>query len=75
MKKNFFGYVAVCGISFPHPRIEPGPLAVIAASPNHWTTRQFPKKFLIAWMPNKAHVWTAFRTAVYSLCCNHCLIL
>lgn len=47
-KKKFLGYVAVCGISFPHPRIEPGPLAVIAASPNHWTTRKFPKKFLIA---------------------------
>lgn len=39
-----------------HPRIEPGPLAVTAASPNVWTTRQFPKKFLITWTPNKAHV-------------------
>ena len=29
-------------ILVPQPDIEPGLLAVKAASPNHWTTREFP---------------------------------
>ena len=31
-----------CGILVPQPGIEPGPSAVKAWSPNHWTTREFP---------------------------------
>ena len=31
-----------CGFFIPPPGIEPGALAVIAVSPNHWTTWQFP---------------------------------
>ena len=31
-----------CGILVPGPGIEPGPSAVKALSPNHWTTREFP---------------------------------
>ena len=31
-----------CGISVPRPGIEPGPPAVEAQSPNHWTAREFP---------------------------------
>ena len=34
----------VCSISAPWTRIEPMPLAVEARSPNHWTTREFPKQ-------------------------------
>ncbi|XP_059938559.1 zinc finger protein 69 homolog isoform X1 [Mesoplodon densirostris] len=30
------------GILVPQPGIEPGPLAVTARSPNHWTAREFP---------------------------------
>ena len=31
-----------CGILVPQPGIEPGPTAVEARSPNHWTTREVP---------------------------------
>ena len=31
-----------CGLLVPRPGIEPGPLAVRAQSPNHWTAREFP---------------------------------
>ena len=31
-----------CGILVPRPGIEPGPSAVKARSPNHWTAREFP---------------------------------
>ena len=30
-----------CGILVPRPGIEPGPMAVKALSPNHWTVREF----------------------------------
>ena len=33
---------AACGILVPQPGIEPGPLAVKAQSPNHWTSKEFP---------------------------------
>ena len=33
-----------CGILVPRPGIEPGLSAVKARSPNHWTTREFPKR-------------------------------
>ena len=33
---------AACGILVPQQGIEPGPLAVKAPSPNHWTARAFP---------------------------------
>ena len=32
----------VCGTFVPQPEIEPGPSAVKAQSPNHWTTRELP---------------------------------
>ena len=35
---------AACGIIVPWPGIEPGPSAVRARSPNHWTTREFPNR-------------------------------
>ena len=38
----FWLYHATCGILVPQPGIKPGPLAVRALSPNHWTTREFP---------------------------------
>ena len=38
----FFGH-EVCGILVPRSGIEPGPSAVKAQSPNHWTAREFPK--------------------------------
>ena len=31
-----------CGILVPRPGIEPGPSAVKAWSPNHWTARELP---------------------------------
>ena len=31
-----------CGILVPQPETEPGPSAVRAQSPNHWTTRELP---------------------------------
>ena len=31
-----------CGILVPQPGMEPGPPAVEARSPNHWTAREFP---------------------------------
>ena len=31
-----------CGILVPQPGIEPGPSAVKARSPNHWTAKEFP---------------------------------
>ena len=36
-----------CGILVPRPGIEPGPSAVRAWSPNHWTAREFPKDSFI----------------------------
>ena len=31
-----------CGILVPLPGMKPGPLAMEAWSPNHWTIREFP---------------------------------
>ena len=39
----FWLHHAACGILVPRPGIEPGPPAVEAWSPNHWTAREFPK--------------------------------
>ena len=40
----FFGpHHTACGILAPRPGIEPAPPAVEAWSPNHWTTREFPR--------------------------------
>ena len=39
----FFGFATAFGILVPQPGIEPGPLAVKARSPNHWTAREFPE--------------------------------
>ena len=32
-----------CRILVPPPGIDPGPPAVKAQNPNHWTTREFPR--------------------------------
>ena len=39
----FWLHCEACGIFVPRPGIEPIALAVNAQSPNHWTTREFPK--------------------------------
>ena len=41
----FWPCSVACGILVPRPGIEPGPSAVKAQSPNHWTAREFPKYF------------------------------
>ena len=44
-----------CGILVPWPWIEPGPSAVKAQSPNHWTVRESPCLYLLyKWR----HLWT-----------------
>ena len=47
----------------PQPGIEPGPPAVVAWSPNHWTARKFPFFFLFffffsgsPWLKTKSHL-------------------
>ena len=63
----FFGCGA-CGILVPQPGIKPGPSAVKAQSPNHWTTREFPK--IVNCNPlsprNDLHL---LKDLVKSLCC------
>ena len=47
----FFGLRCVaCGIFVPQPGIELVPPAVEASSPNHWTTREFPRSVFLALM-------------------------
>ena len=41
-KKRFWPCHSACGISVPILEIEPRPTAVVAWSPNHWTTRESP---------------------------------
>ena len=48
-----------CGILVPRPGMEPGPSAVKAPTPNHWTTRELPNNFFLfnswkapSWLPN-----------------------
>ena len=38
----FWPRCTACRILVPRPGIEPGPPAVEAPSPNHWTAREFP---------------------------------
>ena len=38
----FWSHHSTCGIFIPQSQIEPRPMAMKAASPNHWTTREFP---------------------------------
>ena len=62
--KKFGRTLQLVGILVPWPGIEPGPLAVEAQSPNHWTTREFPGSHSFegykptvspfAWQSNKA---------------------
>ena len=41
---SFFFFCTACRIFFPQPRMEPGPSAMRAQSPNnHWTTMEFPQ--------------------------------
>ena len=42
-----------CGILVPWPRIELGPLAGTALSPNHWTTREVPETFKTSLCPGQ----------------------
>ena len=42
----FFLAVRLVGILVPRPGMEPGPPAVEARSPNHWTSREFPDLFV-----------------------------
>ena len=44
LHRTFFFWLSheACGILVPWPGIEPGPPAVEAQSPNHWTSREFP---------------------------------
>ena len=42
-------HCAACGILVPQPGIKPGPLAVRATSPNHWTTRELPQQSIPDW--------------------------
>ena len=37
------------GILVPQLGIEPGPPAVEAWNPNHWTAREFPSTLLLKW--------------------------
>ena len=46
-----FDHVA-CRILVPQPGIEPGPLAVKAQRPNHWTAREFLPFFLMRLLEN-----------------------
>ena len=39
---SFWPRSEACGILVPRPGIEPGPIALKAPSPNHWTAREFP---------------------------------
>ena len=43
----FLSLHVACGILVPQPWIEPGPLAVKAQSPSHWTTRKFPIMYFL----------------------------
>ena len=45
-----FGFVCLFlayGILVPRPGSEPGHLAMRVQSPNHWTTREFPRVFFV----------------------------
>ena len=64
-KFSFFGCTTACGISVPQPGTEPGPPAVGAWRPDHWTSRGFPKvdklwtrlgrpRFFFKWHERKA---------------------
>ena len=58
--------LAACGILVPQPGIEPGPLALRAQSPNHWTAREFPDTvFLIPTLP-ATHPSFKARNGLYS---------
>ena len=44
---SFWPRCVACGILIPQPGIKPAPSAVNAWSPNHSTTREFPKYFFL----------------------------
>ena len=65
---NFFWlYHATCGILVPRPGIEPGPPAVEAWSPNHWTAREVPGFFLLMEQCPQLGGWGAHRAPHPSL--------
>ena len=39
----YWPHRVACGILVPRPGIEPKAMRVKAQSPNHWTTREFPR--------------------------------
>ena len=53
----FWSHCAACGNLVPWPGIEPGPRAVKAQSPNHWTTREFPRQFRNTLNQHKSQVF------------------
>ena len=61
-----------CRILVPQPGIEPGPTAMKALSPNHWTTRELPRPKSLETKP-PLHVAVPWLTASLIPCCHHCL--
>ena len=59
-----------CGILVPRPGIEPGPSAVKAQNPNHWTTREFPQIicFLFFWPRCMACRFTEYFLFLWVFC-------
>ena len=43
----FWPHRVACGILVPRPGIKPIPPALGAWSPNHWTTREVPMKYIL----------------------------
>ena len=48
----FWPCQVACGILDPQPRVEPGPSAVKAWSPTHWTAREFPRICILTRSPS-----------------------
>ena len=49
-----------CRILAPQPGIKPGPPAIAAQSPNHWTTREFPPFYYSFYNFLKIHLFIYF---------------
>ena len=45
VRRAFFPGLMACGILVPGPGIEPGALTLRPLSPNHWTNREFARRF------------------------------
>ena len=54
-----------CGILVSPPGIEPGPSAVRAQSPNHWTAREFPMDgFILDFSREELDKWGDFTVGI-----------